>query len=60
MLEKKVEASFTEAAILLKTDKATLASELKKIGKDMEGNKVKKLEVLSRLLSFLGYDKPVN
>ena len=59
-LEKKVEASFTEAAILLKTDKATLASELKKIGKDMEGNKVKKLEVLSRLLSFLGYDKPVN
>jgi len=60
MLEKKVEASFTEAAILLKTDKATLVSELKKIGKDMEGNKVKKLEVLSRLLSFLGYDKPVN
>tara|TARA_B000000557_G_scaffold256138_1_gene247994 strand:+ start:728 stop:907 length:180 start_codon:yes stop_codon:yes gene_type:complete len=34
--------------------------ELKKIGKNMEGNKVKKLEVLSRLLSFLGYDKPVN
>jgi len=60
MLEKKVETSFTEAAILLKTDKAALVSELKKIGKDMEGNKLKKLEVLSRLLSFLGYDKPVN
>ena len=60
MLEKKVEDSFTEAAILLKTDKAALVSELKKIGKDMEGNKVKKLEVLSRLLNYLGYDKIVN
>ncbi len=60
MLEKKVETSFAEASILLKTDKAALVSELKKIGKNMEGNKVKKLEVLSRLLSFLGYDKPIN
>ena len=60
MLEKKVEDSFTEAAILLKTDKAALVSELKKIGKDMEGNKIKKLEVLSRLLNFLGYDKIIN
>ena len=60
MLEKKVEASFVEASILLKTDKTELISELKKISKDMEGDKIKKLEVLSRLLSFLGHDKPVN
>ena len=26
----------------------------------MEGNKIKKLEVLSRLLNFLGYDKIIN
>ena len=42
MLEKKVETSFSEASILLKTDKLALVSELKKIEKDMDGNKVKK------------------
>ncbi len=59
MLEKKVETSFTDASNLLKTDKNMLISELKKIGEDMEGNKIKKLETLGRLLSFLGHDKPV-
>ena len=59
MLEKKVETSFTDASNLLKTDKNLLISELKKIGEDMEGNKIKKLETLGRLLSFLGHDKPV-
>lgn len=59
MLEKKVETSFTDASNLLKTDKNILISELKKIGEDMEGNKIKKLETLGRLLSFLGHDKPV-
>ena len=59
MLEKKVETSFTDASNLLKTDKNLLISELKKIGEDMEGNKIKKLETLGRLLSFFGHDKPV-
>jgi hypothetical protein len=53
MLEKKVETSFTEASILLKTDKAALVSELKKIEKDMDGNKVKKTEILKKLLNFI-------
>ena len=53
MLEKKVETSFTEASILLKTDKAALVSELKKIEKDMDGNKVKKTEILEKLLNFI-------
>ena len=53
MLEKKVETSFTEASILLKTDKAALVSELKKVEKDMDGNKVKKTEILKKLLNFI-------
>ena len=53
MLEKKVETSFTEASILLKTDKLALVSELKKIEKDMDGNKVKKKEVLKKLLNLI-------
>ena len=57
MLEKKVETSFTEASILLKTDKAALVSELKKIEKDMDGNKVKKTEILEKLLNFCSQPK---
>ena len=53
MLEKKVETSFSEASILLKTDKLALVSELKKIEKDMDGNKVKKKEVLKKLLNLI-------
>ena len=53
MLEKKVETSFAEASILLKTDKLALVSELKKIEKDMDGNKVKKKEVLKKLLNLI-------
>ena len=53
MLEKKVETSFSEASILLKTDKLALVSELKKIEKDMDGNKVKKKEVLKKLLDLI-------
>ena len=54
MLEKKVENSFTDAAKLLKSDKNSLISELKNIGKEIEGNKTKKVEVLNNLLNFLG------
>ena len=60
MLEKKVETSFSEASKLLNSDKNLLISELKKTGKNMEGNKIKKLETLSRLLSFLGNNEPIN
>ena len=54
MLEQKVENSFTDAAKLLKSDKNSLISELKNIGKEIEGNKTKKVEVLNNLLNFLG------
>jgi len=33
--------------------------ELKKIGKKTEGNKIKKLESLSKLFNFLGETKPI-
>ena len=36
------------------SDKNSLISELKNIGKEIEGNKTKKVEVLNNLLNFLG------
>jgi len=59
MLDKKVENAFSEATNLLKTDKKILMEELKKIGKKTEGNKIKKLESLSKLFNFLGETKPI-
>ena len=59
MLDKKVENAFFEATNLLKSDKKILMEELKKIGKKTEGNKIKKLESLSKLFNFLGETKPI-
>ena len=54
MLDKKVENAFQEASHLLKKDKNILISELKRLGNSSEGDKVKKLEYLSKLFNFLG------
>lgn len=58
MLDKKVENAFQEASHLLKKDKNILISELKRLGNSSEGDKVKKLEYLSKLFNFLGKRKP--
>ena len=60
MLEKKVEESFFEATKLLKTDKSKLVNELKSVGKQTGGEKIKKLEILGKLLNILGEKKPVS
>lgn len=60
MLEKKVEESFFEATKLLKTDKSNLVNELKSVGKQTGGEKIKKLEILGKLLNILGEKKPVS
>ena len=58
MLDKKVENAFQEASHLLKKDKNILISELKRLGDTTEGDKIKKLESLSKLFNFLGEKKP--
>ena len=58
MLDRKVENAFQEASHLLKKDKNILISELKRLGNSSEGDKVKKLEYLSKLFNFLGKRKP--
>ena len=58
MLDKKVENAFQEASHLLKKDKNILISELKRLGNSSEGDKIKKLESLSKLFNFLGERKP--
>ena len=58
MLDRKVENSFQEASHLLKKDKNILISELKRLGNSSEGDKIKKLESLSKLFNFLGERKP--
>ena len=58
MLDKKVENAFHEASHLLKKDKNILISELKRLGNSSEGDKIKKLESLSKLFNFLGERKP--
>ena len=60
MLEKKVDNSFSEASKLLKTDKSKLIQELKTVGKETGGEKIKKLEILGKLLNLLGEKKPVS
>jgi hypothetical protein len=58
MLDRKVENAFQEASHLLKKDKNILISELKRLGNSSEGDKIKKLESLSKLFNFLGERKP--
>jgi hypothetical protein len=60
MLEKKVDNSFSEASKLLKTDKSKLIQELKTVGKETGGEKIKKLEIIGKLLNLLGEKKPVS
>ncbi len=60
ILDKKIEISFAEAAQLLKSDKNKLSDELKLVGKETSGNKMKKLKTIGRLLNILGIKKPVS
>ena len=60
MLDKKIDSSFFEAAQLLKTDKNKLANELKEVGKETGGDKMKKLKIIGKLLNILGIKKPVS
>ncbi len=60
ILDKKIEVSFSEAAQLLKSDKNKLSDELKLVGKETSGNKMKKLKTIGRLLNILGIKKPVS
>ena len=60
MLEKKIDMSFSEASKLLKTDKNRLIEELKTVGKETGGEKMKKLKIIGKLLNFLGVKKPVS
>ena len=52
--------SFAEAAQLLKSDKNKLSDELKLVGKETSGNKMKKLKTIGRLLNLLGIKKPAS
>ena len=60
MLDKKIETSFSEASKLLKTEKNRLVEELKTVGKETGGDKMKKLKILGKLLNILGIKKPVS
>ena len=60
MLDKKIDTSFNDASKLLKTEKNKLAEELKTIGKETGGDKMKKLKILGKLLNILGIKKPVS
>ena len=60
MLDKKIETSFSEASKLLKTEKNMLVEELKTVGKETGGDKMKKLKILGKLLNILGIKKPVS
>jgi len=60
MLDKKIDTSFSDASKLLKTEKNKLAEELKTIGKETGGDKMKKLKILGKLLNILGIKKPVS
>ena len=60
MLDKKIDISFNEASKLLKTEKNKLVEELKTIGKETGGDKMKKLKILGKLLNILGVKKPVS
>ena len=60
MLDKKIDISFNEASKLLKTEKNKLVEELKTVGKETGGDKMKKLKILGKLLNILGIKKPVS
>ena len=60
MLDKKIDISFNEASKLLKTEKNKLVEELKTIGKETGGDKMKKLKILGKLLNILGIKKPIS
>ena len=60
MLDKKIDVSFNDASKLLKTEKNKLVEELKAIGKETGGDKMKKLKILGKLLNILGINKPVS
>ena len=60
MLDKKIDVSFSEASKLLKTEKNRLVEELKTVGKETGGDKMKKLKILGKLLNILGIKKPVS
>ena len=60
MLDKKIDTSFNDASRLLKTEKNKLVEELKTIGKETGGDKMKKLKILGKLLNILGIKKPVS
>ena len=60
MLDKKIDTSFNDAYKLLKTEKNKLVEELKTIGKETGGDKMKKLKILGKLLNILGIKKPVS
>ena len=60
ILDKKIQMSFAEAAQLLKSDKNKLSDELKLVGKETSGNKMKKLKTIGRLLNLLGIKKPAS
>ena len=60
MLDKKIDISFNDASKLLKTEKNKLVEELKTIGKETGGDKIKKLKILGKLLNILGIKKPVS
>ena len=57
---RKINVSFNDASKLLKTEKNKLVDELKTIGKETGGDKMKKLKILGKLLNILGINKPVS
>jgi hypothetical protein len=60
MLDEKIESSFKEASQLLKTEKNKLVTELKTVGKETGGDKMKKLKILGKLLNILGIKEPAS
>ena len=60
MLDEKIESSFKEASQLLKTEKNQLVTELKIVGKETGGDKMKKLKILGKLLNILGIKEPAS
>jgi len=60
MLDEKIESSFKEASQLLKSEKNKLVTELKTVGKETGGDKMKKLKILGKLLNILGIKEPAS
>ena len=54
ILDKKIGDVFTKASTLLKTDKTNLINDLKMVGKEAEGEEIKKSQSLNKLLNILG------